>query len=114
MKNKVKILIILIVSFLGKVVYADAATTCSPLRMLKEDIKAVFNVFKIIAPILVVVFSIYDFLKAMTGKVEGDMKVAFQHLVKRIIFAVILFFLPVLIDYFLGLVDPGYNTCINV
>ena len=50
----------------------------------------------------------------MTGKVEGDMKVAFQHLVKRIIFAVILFFLPVLIDYFLGLVDPGYNTCINV
>ena len=114
MRNKLKMLIILGFVFFGKVVYAaDAATVCSPLGRLKDDIQGAFNLCKIIIPIIVVVFSIYDFIKAMAGKVEGDMKKAFQKLVKRIIFAVIFFFVPDLLDYILGLVDPGYNTCIN-
>lgn len=116
MKNKLKILSILVFCFIGKVVYAAnpiATSVCSPLGRLKDDIQGAFNLCKIIVPIVVVVFSIYDFIKAMAGKVEGDIKKAFQKLVKRIVFAVIFFFIPDLLDYILGLVDPGYNTCIN-
>lgn len=92
----------------------NAGNVCSPLGKLKDDIKGVFKVFKIVAPILVIALSIFDFIKAAVGKVEGDLKKAFQKLMKRIIFAVILFFLPTILDWVLGLVDPGYNTCVNV
>lgn len=113
MKNIFKYFFIVMVTIMTKNVYADASTVCSPLGVLKQDIQGAFNVVKIVAPILVIVFGIYDFIKAMTGKVEGDMKKAFQKLMKRIIFAIILFFLPMILDWILGLVDPGYNTCIT-
>ena len=112
MKNILKKFIIIATCLVVKVVYADAKTTCSPLGKLRDDIQGIFNLCKIVVPIIVVVFSIYDFIKAMTGKVEGDVKKAFQKLLKRLLFAVIFFFLPTLLDYILGLVDPGYNTCI--
>lgn len=86
---------------------------CDTLGTLRKDLNSVFNIIKIVAPILIIVFSIYDFIKAAAGKVEGEMKKAFSKLLKRIIFAVILFFLPTILDYFLGLVNPGYTTCIN-
>lgn len=91
----------------------SAEVNCSTLGSLRGDLQGIFNVFKIVAPILVIAMSVYDFIKAFTGKVEGEMKKAFTKLVKRLIFAVILFFLPNILDFFLGLVDPGYTTCIN-
>lgn len=86
---------------------------CDTLGTLRKDLNSVFNIIKIVAPILVIVFSIYDFIKAVAGKVEGEMKKAFTKLLKRILFAIIIFFLPTLLDYFLGLVNEGYTTCIN-
>ena len=85
---------------------------CSTLGMLKDDIREVFKIFKIVAPVLVIIFSIYDFIKAFTGKVEGETPKAFKRFLKRLVFAMILFFLPTLIDVALGIVDPGYSTCI--
>ena len=94
-------------------VTASEKIECDKLGILNEDIKSLFKIVKIIVPILVVVFSIYDFVKAFTGKVEGEMKKAFMKLVKRFIFAVILFFLPDLLELVLKWVDPRYTTCIN-
>ena len=113
MKNRIKYILIIMLITMTKIVHADAAATCSPLGVLKKDIQGIFNIVKIVAPIIVVVFSIYDFIKAMSGKVEGEIKKAFVKLLKRIIFSVVLFFLPTILDWVLGLVDPGYNTCIN-
>lgn len=91
----------------------SAEVNCSSLGLLRKDLQGIFTLFKIIAPILVVVLSIYDFIKALTGKVEGETKKVFMKLIKRLVFAMILFFLPGVLDFFLGLVDPGYTTCIN-
>lgn len=96
--------------------YADITTAevnCDSLGLLRKDLQGIFKVFKIVAPILVIVFSTYDFIKALTGKVEGEMKKAFTKFLKRLLFAVILFFLPSILDWFLGLIDNGYTTCIN-
>lgn len=92
----------------------NGENVCSPLGKLKDDINGIFDAFKIVAPILVIAMSVFDFVKAVAGKVDEDLKKAFQKLLKRILFAAILFFLPVLLNWILGLVDPGYNTCINV
>lgn len=91
----------------------SSEVNCSSLGMLRKDLQGIFKVFKIVAPILVIVLSIYDFIKAITGKVDGEMKKVFIKLLKRLAFAMILFFLPNILDFFLGLVDPGYSTCIN-
>ena len=93
---------------------ASAATAnCSSLALLVKDLQGAFKIIKFVVPILIVVMSTYDFIKAIAGKVEGEMKKAFQRLLKRLLFAVILFFLPNMLDFFLGLIDPSYTTCIN-
>lgn len=90
-----------------------AEVNCNTLGLLRKDLQGIFKVFKIVAPILVIAMSTYDFIKALTGKVEGEMKKAFTKLLKRLAFALILFFLPNILDFFLGLISDGYTTCIN-
>lgn len=86
---------------------------CSPLGALRKDLNGIFNIMKILAPILVVVMSAYDFVKALAGKADDEIKKVFKKFLKRLVFVMILFFLPTLLDFFLGLVDSGYSTCIN-
>jgi len=90
-----------------------ATTDCKSLGLFKDDLNMIFKIIKIVAPILVIVFSVYDFIKAAAGKVEGEMKKAFSKLLKRMIFAIILFFLPTVLNYFLGLAIPGFEGCIT-
>ena len=93
---------------------ADAQNVnCDSLGLLRKDLNGIFNVAKIVIPILIIVMSTYDFIRAITGKVEGDTKKAFQKFLKRLVFAVLFFFLPNILDFFLGLIDPSYTTCIN-
>ncbi len=63
----------------------------------------------IIVPILIVVFSIIDFVKALTAQKADDMKKAYSNLVKRLIIGVIIIFLPPLINFTLNLF--GQETC---
>lgn len=96
--------------------YDDVSTAevnCSSLGMLRKDLQGIFKLFKYAAPILVVLMSTYDFIKAITGKVDGEMKKVFMKFLKRFVFALILFFLPNVLDFLLGLIDPSYSTCIN-
>ncbi len=86
---------------------------CSALGDLRKDIQGIFNIVKIVVPGLIIVMSTYDFIRAIAGKVEGETKKAFQKFLKRLAFAIILFFLPNLLDFLLGLIDPSYTTCIN-
>lgn len=92
---------------------SDTPVNCGTLGLLRDDLQGIFKVFKIVAPIFVIIFSTYDFIKAITGKVEGEMKKAFTKLLKRLLFAVILFFLPNILDWFLGLISEDYSTCIR-
>lgn len=90
-----------------------AKVNCSSLGLLRKDLQGIFKLLKFAAPIIVVVMSTYDFIRAVVGKVDGEMKKAFKKLLKRFVFAMLLFFLPNILDFFLGLIDPSYSTCIN-
>lgn len=91
----------------------SATVNCESLGLFKDDLNMIFKIIKIVAPILVIVFSVYDFIKAAAGKVEGEMKKAFSKLLKRMLFAIILFFLPTVLNYFLWLAIPGFKGCIT-
>ena len=47
-------------------------------------------------------------------EVEGDTKKAFMKFIKRLVFAIIFFFLPTILNFFLGLIDPSYSTCVDL
>lgn len=102
----------LIMFGINQVVYA-AQMSCDSLGDFKTDLQNLFNLLKIIVPLLVIGLSIYDFIKAITAKDEKDLKKAFQKMAKRFIYAVILFFLPLLLNLILDLVGTNSSVCIE-
>ena len=106
------ILLLCLFSF-NKNVFAANAMDCEDLGDLKRDLDNFFNFFKVIVPLLVIGLSSYDFIKAITAKDDKDIKKSFSKLMKRLICAVILFFLPILIELLLGLIIENADVCIG-
>jgi len=63
----------------------------------------VFNLMKYAALILLFVFTAVEFGKAMVNNNQDAMKKAIANTIKRLIIAIIIFFLPVLIEFILQL-----------
>ena len=103
------IILLCLFSF-NKITYA---MSCSDLGDLQTDLNNFFNFFKAIVPLLVIGLSSYDFIKAITNKDDKDIKKAFSRLLKRLICAVILFFLPVLIELLLSFIIDNADVCIG-
>lgn len=94
------------------IVLADNSNfNCQSFGAVKVDIQNFFNFFKIIVPLLVIGLSSFDFIKAITEKDDKDIKKAFTRLIKRLVYAVILFFLPVILNYLMNMVTN--NVCID-
>lgn len=71
-----------------------------------KDLAGALKIFKILAPILVIGLSIFDAIKAsVMGDVESDMKKVAKRFIKRLCFAAILFFLPVLVDQLMQMMN---------
>ncbi|MFA6753470.1 MAG: hypothetical protein WCR93_04315 [Bacilli bacterium] len=80
---------------------------------LKKDIESILNVMKIIAPLLVVIFTIYELISAVVSKDDDALTKALSRLTTRIILVAVLFFLPVLLNILLGFIDNKYSTCLS-
>ena len=64
-----------------------------------KDIYGLLKILKIVAPLLVVGLTVFEFVKAIArSEIDGEAKKLGMRLVKRLIIAVILFFLPVLVN----------------
>ena len=99
-------------SLFNTVVMADGLS-CNSWGTVLTDLQNVFNFVKIVVPLLIIGLSTYDFIKAVTSKDDKGLKKAFQILLKRLVYAIILFFLPVLINLILELVAVNSNVCIE-
>lgn len=75
-----------------------------------EFLQQMFNVFKYAAPLLCLALSIVDFIKATASQDKDALKKAAQMTGKRIIYAIILFFVPMLINFLFDLLG-WYGTC---
>ncbi len=113
-KNYIYIAYAFLIMFgFNKIVLADGDVNCNSMGDLKTDLNNLFNVLKIVIPLLVIGLSMYDFIKAITAKDDKDIKKAFQKLIKRFVYAVLLFFLPVLINLLLDLIGTNSSVCIE-
>lgn len=125
MKNKKKFIYIFAIIYLvwfgfQTIVLADTTSAVTTTNMncdswgdAKQDLQNVFNFCKIIVPLLVIGLSTYDFIKAITGKNDKDIKKAFTTLIKRLALAVVFFFLPIILNLLLELVGTNSDVCIN-
>ena len=74
-------------------------------------LQLIFNIMKFLGPILVIVMSIIDLLKVTAEqKQDGELEKLGGKTLKRLIYAIIIFVLPTLINYLFGLVGL-YGTC---
>lgn len=79
-----------------------------------KDLYNVLKVMKILAPLLCVVLSTYDAIRAVTkGDPATDMKAVAKKFGKRMIYTILLFFIPVLIDICFQMADvwDANGTC---
>lgn len=113
-KKKVKLILCLyLVMFSFKtIVFADSIQ-CNAWGDALQDLQNLFDLLKIVIPLLVIGLSSYDFIKAITSKEAKDVKKAYQTFLKRLILAVIFFFLPVLINMFLDMAGVNSTVCVK-
>ncbi|MBO5095457.1 MAG: hypothetical protein J6B98_01090 [Bacilli bacterium] len=71
----------------------------------------IMKIFKYAAVILALVLSVIEFLKATVSQDKDLLQKAIMSSVKRLVFAVIIFFLPIAINFFLGLIG-AYSSCV--
>jgi len=66
---------------------------------------------KYILPVIVIVFGILDFMKAMGADKDDEMKKAQGKFVKRLIAAALVFIIPLIIQFILEKMGFGYDAC---
>lgn len=97
------VLILLLTSFflIGTV---DAACPLGP--NVTKDLSGALKIFRIAAPLLVIALTIIEGIRAVaSGNADAELKKVSKRFLKRVIFAVLLFFIPVLIDQLFILLD---------
>lgn len=96
-------------------VLAASTLNCDVWGNTLNDLNNFFNFCKIVIPLLVIGLSTYDFIKALTGKDDKDVKKAFRVLLKRFALAIVFFFLPVIINFLLNaLLGINDGVCVGL
>ena len=60
------------------------------------------NIIKIVIPIILIILGMIDLAKAVIGNDEKVMKEAQSRLIKRVIYAVVIFFIVALVQFIFG------------
>lgn len=73
-------------------------------------LQEIFDIFKFAAPILVLVMTTVDFVKAITSQDKDMILKSAKKTVTRLIIAVVLFFVPTILNVALSWIG-AYSTC---
>lgn len=83
--------------------------------MIPYVVSTIVLVLKIAVPVLLVIFGSIDFLKAVTASKEDEIKKGQQTFIKRLIAAVLVFFIIQIVQLILNFAanDDGISGCFN-
>ena len=114
MKKKMFWIMIIVLLFSTVNVYAASCSdTFSPkfMEMLKNN---VFRPIKIVAPILLLLFTSFDFAKAVFSDSKDGINKAVSRFLKRAIATLIVFFAPDIIELILSLINTrNMDACLK-
>ena len=107
MKKNIKSIIVILVLgliLIPNIVYANA--TCPLGEKVTADISGALKIFRILAPLLTIGYSIYEGIKALVnGNIDAEGKKIYTKFIKRVVYTVLLFVIPVLVDVLMQAMD---------
>lgn len=84
--------------------------------ILPDTVSTVVNIIKVAIPILLVIFGMIDLGKAVMSNDEKEMKGAQTKLIKRILYAVLIFFIFAIVQWVFAIIDGDNSSgsnCLN-
>ncbi len=88
----------------------DGNANCSLSSRLINWVFKIINWLRYIVPVLLIILSILDFIKAIASDSEDEVKKVTGKFTKRLIVAVIIFILPLALDFLLGIFGIDTNN----
>lgn len=85
---------------------------CLP-EEITNIIGSVINIIQFGIPVILVIMGMLDLGKAVTSQKEDDIKKAQSMLVKRIIYGVIVFLIPAIIEFAFGLLSDDASSALG-
>lgn len=79
-------------------------------------IHTIVVIIKIVVPIILIIFGMIDFLKAVTAAKEDEIKKGQQTFIKRVIAAILVFFIIQIVQILIRFIasdDPNIVNCFN-
>lgn len=89
----------------------DGKGDCGVSKRLIVWLSNILRWVKYILPVIVIIFGILDFIKAMGADKEDEMKKAQGKFIKRLIAAALVFLVPLILEFILDKMGFGYNSC---
>lgn len=86
-----------------------AINFCNKTKSIWILVGKILSVFKIVIPILVIVFGMIDLGKAVVASKDDEIKKAAKALMMRCIAGVVIFFIPTIVGFAFSLAD-GFNS----
>ena len=91
-----------------------APSVCSDLWQVWQIVGWVLWVFKIVIPIIIIIFGMLDLGKAVVASKDDEVKKAAKSLMMRCIAGVVIFFIPTLVGFVFTLADGFSESEFNV
>lgn len=88
----------------------SAVKFCASTANIWQIVGYALLVFKIAIPLLLIIFGMIDLGKAVIASKEDEIKKATGSLVRRAIAAIVIFLLPTLITFIMGLITDFTNS----
>ena len=101
-------------------IFLIAEEVCGGLLPLVKVLVKLINIVMIVIPIALILFGTIDLGKAVIASDEKEVKAAQSRLIKRFIYAALIFFVPMLVGVIMNIVAAGekgdtssWKTCWN-
>lgn len=93
--------------------FHEGTVTCDGLLSGKfgQMVRSTLNFLKFIVPIIIIGFTIVDFIKAVVSQDNKEINKAGNKLIKRIIIGIVIFLVPTILEIVLDLAGIPYGTC---
>ena len=78
---------------------------CANLKPIISIIKTVLNLVRFAVPLVLIVIGTFDIFKAVVASKEDEIKAAQKLLIKRVVYAVIIFLIPTIVMLILNIVS---------
>jgi len=92
---------------MSNLVLFGAIDACGGLLPLVKVIYAFIKVLMILIPIALIIFGIIDLGKAVISSDDKEVKAATSRLIKRFIYAAVVFFVPILVSAVMNIIAAG-------